>query len=236
MVVSSAWTTGVCFLSRLAAGDRRPGPLTGDHCFSSTYTRTVTVDPRLTANPLGHWIIWHTGFTLLTSTPGRPPSPPDRTCPCHFTLGTRRRTPIHGPGNMSFIHGRLSFVAPLSGFESPTFHGLQSIGVYTGCVFNSTVKHTSSLVPSTLTSASYPPGQVSVAMSFAGPHSVDLMTRVLCGLGPSATPRYASHEDYAPSWEEVFGELPTFVQSSPVLSDVVNTYVHPSTPVTSCLY
>ncbi|KAF9650308.1 hypothetical protein BDM02DRAFT_3112279 [Thelephora ganbajun] len=64
-------------------------------------------------------------------------------------------------------------------------------------------------------------------MRSAGPYSLDLMTRVLLGLGPPAT-QYASckdPEDPAPSWEEeVCGQTLNSTHSSSTLSDVVNTF------------
>lgn len=82
---------------------------------------------------------------------------------------------------------------------------------------------------------SYPSSQALAAMRFAGPYSVDLMTRVLQGLGPPAT-HHASQEDPAPSWDKkVRGKPLSLAESSSILSDVVNAYVHRPIPVTSCL-
>lgn len=71
-------------------------------------------------------------------------------------------------------------------------------------------------------------------LSSAGPYSINLMTRVLSRAGPPPTHYNPSNEEPLPSWEEeVYGQPLTSEQS--ILSDVVNTYVHPSILVASRL-
>jgi len=63
-------------------------------------------------------------------------------------------------------------------------------------------------------------------MHSAVPYSVDLMTRVILGLGPPAA-QSVLYEDPVPNWEEeVCEQFPASTQPSSVLSDLVNSYVH----------
>jgi hypothetical protein len=72
-------------------------------------------------------------------------------------------------------------------------------------------------------------------MSPTGPYSLDLMTRVMMGLGPPAA-HYAPQEEQAPCWDkEVRTEPLSLAQSASILSDLVNTYVHHSISVASRL-
>jgi len=74
---------------------------------------------------------------------------------------------------------------------------------------------------------------VSVAMLSSGQYSLDLMTRVLSGLGPFVARFGPSHEEPAPSLEDVYAQPPPPTQPPLTSSDVVNTCVHPSIPAAS---
>ena len=63
------------------------------------------------------------------------------------------------------------------------------------------------------------PSQISAVMLPVAPYSLDLMTRLI--------------SDFAPTWDEVYDQLPTPTHSSPILSEMVNRYAKSSISVAS---